>query len=397
VKGILGTLQGAGFEAYLVGGAVRDLWLGITPKDFDLASGATPEEVERLFPRTEGVGRQFGIMVVVTEGGPVELARFRADAEYKNGRHPEGVVFSSPEEDAKRRDFTINGLFYDTRKGEILDYVGGLDDLERRRIRCVGSAELRFEEDALRMLRAVRFHAQLAPSGFTLDPSLLGSIRKQARRLELVSRERITQELEKIFLSQGPSVGTFDLVLCGLWEEVFGTAPPNAAVHANFDALGDYFITIAARRPELPLFLAALAQWLPGWNPEKSFVLSKESKAVLKAVPRLAGKLESYSSLPRAGKKLLLVAPFALEAIAILHVNGEESLRDLLEEALADRERWLKAGLLDPPPLLTGADLVALGHKPGPRFKALLEEIRLAQLNEEIDTREAALKRLGRQ
>ncbi len=394
MKEILRILQTAGFEAYVAGGAVRDLWLGLQPKDYDLASSATPEELERLFPRTEGVGRQFGIMIVVTDQGPVEVARFRADAEYKDGRHPEGVVFSSPEEDAKRRDFTINALFYDPLKGEVLDYVNGIEDLHAKVIRCVGDADQRFQEDALRMLRAVRFHSQLGPSGFVLDSELISSIRKQASRLPLVSRERITQEMEKIFLSCSPSAGIFDLVLTGLWEPVFSIPLPNAALYANFDVLGETFSALTGRMPALPLYIAAASHWFPGWNAEKSLVLAKESKAALKTIPKLNVEFRKYSSLARAQKKLLLVESFAFEAMAILRLDGDESLLNVLDEALVDREEWLNSGLLDPPPLLSGADLLALGHKPGPQFKTLLEGIRLAQLNEEIDTKEAALARL---
>lgn len=391
VKGILTTLQDAGHEAYCVGGCVRDLWLGLAPKDFDLVSSATPDEVEKLFPRTEGVGRQFGIMIVVTEDGPVEVARFRADAEYKDGRHPEGVVFSSPEEDAKRRDFTINGLFYDAKKGEVIDYVGGIDDLAAKIIRCVGEPEIRFQEDSLRMLRAVRFHAQLAAKGFELDPSLISSIQRLASRLSLVSRERVTQELERILLSPQPGIGTFDLVLTGLWEPVFRAPPPNAAVHANFDVLGETFLLLSSRPPTLPLFVAAAARWIPGWQ-ASSFVLTREAKAALDALPELYEKLPRYDKLFRAEKKMLLSEEHIFEAISILDVEAEERVQAQLDLALENRASWAEANLLHPPHLLTGSDLVALGFKPGPLIKATLQKVRIAQLNEELNTKEEALR-----
>src|SRR6218665_1336476 len=138
VKEILDRLQGAGRKAFVVGGAVRDLWLGRKPKDFDIVSEATPEEIEKLFPKTLDVGRAFGIMIVVTGDGPVEVARFRADGAYTDGRHPDEIRFSDPDEDAQRRDFTINGLFYDHATGKVLDYVGGVEDLKAKRIRAVG-------------------------------------------------------------------------------------------------------------------------------------------------------------------------------------------------------------------------------------------------------------------
>lgn len=390
VKGILTTLQNAGHEAYCVGGCVRDLWLGLAPKDFDLVSSATPDEVEKLLPRTEGVGRQFGIMIVITEGGPVEVARFRADAEYKDGRHPEGVTFSSPEEDAKRRDFTINGLFYDPRKEEVIDYVDGITDLECKVLRCVGDPEVRFHEDSLRMLRAVRFHAQLAAKGFELDPDLVRSVQKLASRLSLVSRERVTQEVERIFLAPQPGIGTFDLVLTGLWEHVFHALAPNAAVHANFDVLGETFLMLSSRPPTLPLFVAACARWIPGWSAD-AFVLTKEAKKALEQVPALYEKLARYDKLFRAEKKMLLSEELIFEAITILDVEANEEVQNQLDLALENRANWAEKHLLHPPSLLTGADLIAIGYKPGPAIKSALERVRTAQLNEELNTKEEAL------
>lgn len=389
MKGILTTLQEAGFEAYVAGGAVRDLWLGLEPKDFDLASSATPEEIEKLFPRTEGVGKQFGIMIVVTDGGPIEVARFRADAEYKDGRHPTAIEFSSSEEDAKRRDFTINALFYDTQKGEVIDYASGIEDLEKKLIRCVGDSSQRFAEDSLRMLRAVRFHSQLR--GFTLDPELMQAIRKQSKRLSLVSRERITQEVGKIFLSPQPSVGLFDLVLTSLWAPVFHVPEPNAAFHTQFDGLSEIYSELTGKKPSLALFVAAASIWLPAWKPEESFVLSKEQKNAIRAVPSLIPQLEKYLQLERAQKKLLLAEPFVEEAITIMRVSREDAILDQLDEAEEDRARWSTNGALNPPPLLAGADLLALGHSAGPGIKSLLDKVRYAQLSEEISTKEEAL------
>jgi len=398
VKEILETLHTAGHEAYVVGGAVRDLWLGLQPKDFDVVSGATPDEVEKLFTRTEGVGRQFGIMIVITDAGPVEVARFRADAEYKDGRHPTGVVFSSPEEDAKRRDFTINGLFYDPKKGEVIDYVEGIQDLEAKLIRCVGDPEVRFQEDSLRMLRAVRFHSQLAARGFSLDSELVQSVQKLAPRLALVSRERVTQEIEKIFLSPQPSVGLFDLVLCALWQQVFRCPLPNAAVHSNFDVLGETYLLFSSRPAALPLFVSAAERWLSGW-PADSFVLTKDAKAAMKAVPSLCEKLLRYTSLFRAEKKLLLSEEFIFEALTILEVEGDEEVQAMIDEAEANRKTWADAKTLNPPPLVNGQDLISLGIKPGPEMKVHLDAVRAAQLGEEINTKAEALalvkKKLG--
>jgi poly(A) polymerase len=391
VKEILTTLQNAGHEAYLVGGCVRDLWLGCLPKDFDLVSSATPDEVESLFARTESVGRQFGIMIVVTESGPVEVARFRADAEYLNGRHPIGITFSNPEEDAKRRDFTINALFYDPGKGEVIDYVGGIDDLESRLLRCVGEAETRFQEDSLRMLRAVRFHAQLSAKGFKIDPTLVSSMQRLAPRLSLVSRERITQEVEKIFLSPQPGLGTFDLVLTSLWEPVFKVPPPNAAVHANFDVLGETFLLLSSRPASLPLFVAAIARWIPSWN-SSSLVLTKEAKTAMDEISGLYEKLSRYDTLFRAEKKRLLSENRIFEAISILEVEANEAVQLQLDLALENRASWAENKLLHPPALLSGADLISIGFSPGPFIKSTLDTVRTAQLNEELTTKHEALE-----
>lgn len=396
MKGILETLRGAGHEAYLVGGCVRDLWLGLKPKDFDLVSSATPDEIEKLFPRTEGVGRQFGIMIVITDEGPFEVARFRADAGYQDGRHPTNVVFSSPEEDAKRRDFTVNALFFDPVKGEVIDYVDGVADLEKKCLRCVGDPEKRFEEDSLRMLRAARFHAQLAPRGFTLDPALVQAVRSNAHRLSLVSRERVTQEVARIFLSPQPSVGLFDLVLMSLWEPVFGCSPPAANVHARFDVLGESFTRLTGKPAELALFVAAAARWFPRWKPETSFVLTREAKAALKEVPVLLPQFRTYSSLPKAARKLLLTRPHAFEAIAIARETASEDELNLLDFAEEEYAQWSEAGTLNPAPLVTGADLLAAGYKAGPRIKEQLDRVRAAQLNGDISTREEALELLKR-
>jgi tRNA nucleotidyltransferase/poly(A) polymerase len=394
VKGILETLRGAGHEAYLVGGCVRDLWLGLEPKDFDLASSATPDELEKLFPRTEGIGRKFGIMIVITDEGPFEVARFRADAEYQDGRHPTGVTFSSPEEDAKRRDFTINALFCDPLKGQVIDYVGGVADLEKKILRCVGDPEKRFEEDALRMVRAARFHSQLSPRCFTLDPALVAAVRANAPRLELVSRERVTQEVSRIFLSPQPSVGLFDLVLMSLWEPVFGCAPPPASVHASFDVLGESFTRLAARPADLPLFTAAAAAWIPAWNAENSFVLTRETKAALREVPLLLPQFRAYSSLTKAARKRLLARPHAFEAIAIARQTAPEKELNLLDFAEEEFTQWSEAGTLNPAPLITGADLLAEGFRAGPSMKDILERVRTAQLSGDISSREEALELL---
>lgn len=208
VQRIIGRLESAGFEAYAVGGCVRDSLLGRTPEDWDITSSARPEELKRLFKRTVDTGIQHGTVTVLIGGGEggkraqaFEVTSYRVDGEYKDGRHPESVRFTpSLSEDLSRRDFTINAMAYNEKSG-IVDLFQGMEDLERGEIRAVGEAELRFREDALRMLRALRFSAQLR---FRIAPGTLEAVRSLARGLSRVSKERIREELTKLLLSNSP-------------------------------------------------------------------------------------------------------------------------------------------------------------------------------------------------
>lgn len=214
---IVRTLKAAGHEAYFVGGCVRDLLRKKTPKDFDIATDAVPERVAALFPRTVPVGAQFGVMLVLQEEIPFEVATFRADKGYQDGRHPTGVRFTNAREDALRRDFTVNGLFYDPLRREVLDWVGGQKDLKKRIIRAIGDPKRRFTEDKLRMLRAVRFASVL---GFKIEPATFAAIKKQARQIEAVSQERVRDELVKMFTGPAPAEALTLLDKTGLLKEV---------------------------------------------------------------------------------------------------------------------------------------------------------------------------------
>ncbi|MDR0361714.1 MAG: HD domain-containing protein [Planctomycetota bacterium] len=206
---IAARLRDAGHVAYFCGGAVRDALMGVRPKDYDLATSAAPDEVERLFERTVPVGKAFGVMLVGGDGDVFyEVATFRTDRDYADGRRPDGVDFSSPEEDAKRRDFTINALFYDPVRKEAVDYVGGLDDIAMRRLRAVGDPRARFSEDKLRLLRAVRFAAR---TGFAIEPATWNALVEMGGESTCVSPERIAAEFEGM-LTGGRSRAAFDLL-----------------------------------------------------------------------------------------------------------------------------------------------------------------------------------------
>lgn len=389
VKEILERLQHGGHIAYVVGGAVRDMWLGIKPKDFDIVSDASPEQIEALFPKTLGIGRAFGIMIVVTPEGPVEIARFRTDGAYTDGRHPKEVTFSNPEEDARRRDFRINALFYDKGEEKVLDYVGGVSDLKEKIIQTVGKAADRFQEDSLRMLRAVRFHAQLGHLGFELESSLLRAIHLQADRLQLVSHERITQELLKIFDAVKPSIGLLDLREAGLWQPVFGAELAKGCPLSRFDDLSARLESAFGLEARPELFLAAAERWIPGLELQRQLVLSKDVKLLLPQIASHSLTLAKFNELDLAGRKRLLASPGLEEAWVILAVEGQ--LTEAFDEIPKIKKLWSQEGTLDPPAYLKGSDFVSLGLPPGPAIKAALEKIRTKQLNEEILSREEAL------
>lgn len=200
---IVRTLTGAGFQAFWAGGCVRDMLMGRTPKDFDIATSASPDQVTSLFPRTLDIGKSFGVVQVIVDDRPFEVATFRRDVSYADGRHPEAVEFSGPEEDARRRDFTINGLFYDPAADRVIDYVDGQKDIAARLIRAIGDPEERFGEDTLRMLRAARLSSVLE---FEIEEHTARTIRKLAQRMTSVSAERIQQELTRL-LTESPRAG----------------------------------------------------------------------------------------------------------------------------------------------------------------------------------------------
>jgi len=192
---VVRRLRGEGYLAYFAGGCVRDMLMGNEPDDYDVATDAEPEAVSALFPRTVKVGAQFGVVVVMSGECQTEVATFRSDAGYSDGRHPDAVRFSSPEEDAQRRDFTINGLFFDPLKDEVIDYIGGREDLKGHIIRAIGEPRVRFEEDQLRLMRAVRFSARL---GFEIEAATREAIVEMAERIHSVSAERIRDELQRM-------------------------------------------------------------------------------------------------------------------------------------------------------------------------------------------------------
>lgn len=383
VADIIQTLRQRGHIVYVVGGAVRDLLLGHKPKDFDLVTSARPDDISAIFPKTLDIGKHFGISMIVTELGNVEVATFRADGDYGDSRHPDSVRFASPQEDAVRRDFTINGLFWDPDTLEVLDYVEGLKDIKDRRIRAIGDPEKRFSEDALRVLRALRFLSQLAPYHFRLDVPTLQAVAKMCPTLVKVSRERITAEMNFILVSKVPSLALAHIRDIGLWWNWFGGIELKPEALAALDHFG----------AEVPMSLrwSALVSGAGNWpEAEKAlgnFLLPKGAKDEIHGIYLAREKILVAPTMGLAELK-----EFLKGAEGALRFYGEIFKNSEVEFCQKKRQEFLTKGTLDPAPLLTGKDLIQMGFAPGPKMKEILAEIRRAQLEEKVSSRDKALQ-----
>ncbi|MCA9284937.1 MAG: CCA tRNA nucleotidyltransferase [Phycisphaerales bacterium] len=379
-------LQAHGHLAYFAGGCVRDRLRGEEPKDFDVATDAVPARIHELFPRARGVGEAFGVMLVRQFGHTVEVTTFRSDGRYTDGRRPDEVRFGGPDEDAGRRDFTINGLFEDPLTGAVIDHVDGLHDLDRGVIRCIGDAASRLREDRLRMLRAVRFAARF---GFAIEPDTAASIRSGAAHLEGVSRERIGQELRRMLADSGRVRAVELLQSLGL------DAPALDEPHRS---------TTLPRLAALPTetsFVPALAAWLLDRTGEgteaatstlmrwsRALVLSNAEREGGRAALSALDRLHRWERLGTAERKRTAAGAGFADAMAILRAELASSA-----EAIADDVRELERTGLAPPPFVDGNDLLeVLGLPPGPAFKSILAQVYDAQLEGRVGSREAAIE-----
>jgi poly(A) polymerase len=384
---IIKRLQRKGHQSLLAGGCVRDMLLRRRAKDYDVATEARPEEVIRLFRRTLKVGAKFGVVIVLIDGQQVEVATFRTEADYADGRHPATVEFAGAAEDASRRDFTINGMFYDPLKRQTIDYVNGQADLERKIVRTIGRPEERFAEDYLRMLRAVRFSTQL---GFAIEPATWRAVCSNSKNITKISGERIAIELEGILVSPNRSAGTSMLIKSGLAEAIF---PRFAGKRAEF-AVG--VLGYLRRRVD---FALALAVFFAGYETElaleKCEVL-KLSKAQTKHIKFLLanrGKLLN-DRMSLAELKKILAEPYFEDLFelqrAIQKAEGsKKGMAPLIN--LRKRIRALGDVELRPRPLLDGHDLIRLGAVPGPALGQLAQEMYIAQLEGKLQTPRQAL------
>jgi tRNA nucleotidyltransferase/poly(A) polymerase len=406
---IVRKLRDAGFEALWAGGCVRDQLLGLVPKDYDVATSATPDQIRDVFGRrrTLPIGAAFGVITVLgpRSAGQIEVATFRTDAAYSDGRHPDSVAFTTAEHDAQRRDFTINGLFYDPVANQVVDYVGGQQDLETRIIRAIGDPRLRLGEDKLRMLRAVRFAATF---GFQIEPATLAAIQEMAGEVNTVSAERIGMEIRRMLTDPHRAVALQLLRDTNLLPQVLPEM--DKLPRTKFDETKR--ILAALREPTLSLALAALlsmADGIPSDEPDSSPLAARHSplanalgrrlKYTNKEIDRAAWLLSHLPTISRAAElpwpqlQRILVYESALELVALY-----EAIAGLDDPVLAycrERLAW-PAERLNPPPLLSGGDLIHHGLRPGPHFAAILEQVRDAQLNGQINSRDEALALVDR-
>jgi len=387
---VLHRLRRAGFVALLAGGCVRDMLLGQRSSDYDVATDATPRQVKRLFRRVLLVGAKFGVAMVLRNGRKVEVATFRSDESYTDGRRPDRVRFSSPRADAERRDFTINGMFYDPQAGRLIDYVGGREDLKRRVVRTIGAPDERFAEDFLRMLRAVRFAVRL---DFAIEPATAAAIRRHAPAITAISGERVFDELSRM-LAQ-PTAGEalekladLDLAKWVLSELFEGGQELWPAALARVSAVAgrrDLVLSLAALLCELPE--RAIGRMARRWG------AANELRDAVAWIARHLDDWRSAADLPLAElRKLAGHAQFGhLRALWRLRERraGAGHARSL---RVARRLRRLPPGeAMLPEPLVTGDHLLAMGLAQGPALGRVLREVYDAQLNLAVRDRPAAL------
>jgi tRNA nucleotidyltransferase/poly(A) polymerase len=386
---VIRQLHRNGFQALLAGGCVRDMLLGRRAKDYDVATEAQPKDVIRLFKRTLKVGAQFGVVIVLLDGRQVEVATFRTETGYTDGRHPGSVEFSNAAEDASRRDFTINGMFYDPLQDEIIDYVKGQADLKAGVVRTIGKPSERFGEDYLRMLRAVRFSTQL---GFKIEPATWRAIRRNAPSIAKISGERIAMELEGILVRPNRAAGATMLIESGLSETIFPDLPRAAAQNA----VG--ILRQLRKKVDFPLALAGFfadAETDCAMRSCRILKLSRNHNKHIKFLLSNRGKLlEDMISL--AQLKKILAEPYFRDlyelqrAIQKAAGDGRRAIAPLIR--LRRRIKALGDVELKPKPLLNGHDLIRLGATPGPALGQLAEEMYIAQLEGVLHTPQQAIE-----
>jgi poly(A) polymerase len=419
---IIQKLTAAGYQALLAGGCVRDALMGREPKDYDVATSARPEQVIALFPKAQTVGAHFGVVVVRRGEHTIEIATYRKDGAYTDGRHPESVTFSSPEEDAQRRDFTVNGLFEDPIQGKIIDYVGGQADMQEKMLRAIGDADQRFEEDQLRLMRAVRFATVL---GFEIETKTWAAVCRLSGKIRSVSMERLREEFSKTMLHANRVRG-FDLfVESGLMGHLLpeilklkGCEQP-----PQFHPEGDVFIhtrlmlSLLPEKVSLSLVLSVLFHDIA--KPSTQSVdengrirfnghdvvgarmtdhilhrLKYPNDVIEQTVEAVANHMV-FKDVPKmrvAKLKRFMARPGFEDELELHRVDclGCHGMLDNYEFVQQKRVEFANEPLI-PPRLITGSDLIALGWKPSPALGKVLNAVQTQQLEGKLTTREEAL------
>ncbi|MEY2481322.1 MAG: hypothetical protein QOI04_2249 [Verrucomicrobiota bacterium] len=421
-RAIVARLRERGHIAYFAGGCVRDLVRGEAPKDIDIATDARPEVVQQLFPRTHAVGAHFGVIVVLESELQFEVATFRSDDVYVDGRRPSAVHFSSPEEDAQRRDFTINGMFFDPIANEVIDFVGGRADLEAKLIRAIGEPAKRFGEDRLRMLRAVRFATVLE---YKIDNQTWDALVANAPSINEISAERIREELVRIFLSPRRVRGWDLLDESGLMKIILPevSAMKGCAQPPQFHPEGDVFehtrimLEMLPEKVSVPLVFSVLLHDI-GKPPtatvdetgrirfnahdrigaemtETIMTRLRFSRADIDATVEMVRQHMVFKDVPRmrvAKLKRFMARPTFAEELELHRVDCASSHRMMenYDFLVQKREEFANEPII-PPPLVRGDDLLALGLKPGPKFGEILEAVETRQLEGALKDRQEAL------
>ncbi|HUJ30385.1 MAG TPA: CCA tRNA nucleotidyltransferase [Candidatus Acidoferrum sp.] len=425
-NGICRTLRTAGYQAYLVGGCVRDILLGREPVDYDVATDATPQGVQRLFPNSLAVGAQFGVIIVAADSMQVEVATFRSDIGYSDGRHPDKVVYAkTPEEDVRRRDFTINALLLDPQTNEVLDFVGGRDDLRAGVIRAIGRPEQRFFEDKLRMIRAVRFAARFR---YAIEAATFTAIVKLASQIHQVSPERLRDDLTKL-LTEGAARRAFELLDdTALLPQVLPEIARMKGVEQppQFHPEGDVWTHTLLMLEGLPAGCSPTLAWgvllhdvgkPPTFKPpagpggrirfdEHVEVGTKMAEEICRRLRFSNDDTEQIAALvanhlrfkdvpqmkPSTLKRFVRLNRFdehlELHRLDCTASHGNLENYEFVRRFLAETP----PEVVKPPRLLTGDDLRALGYKPGPQYKEILDAVEEAQLDGRLVDREEAIR-----
>lgn len=415
-----------GHTALFAGGSVRDQLLGATPKDYDIATSATPDEVLALFPGSDPIGAHFGVILVKKNKAHFEIATFRNDGSYTDSRRPDTITFSNPQEDAKRRDFTVNGLFQNPTTGEIIDYVNGKQDLETQTLRAIGNPQKRFSEDALRLMRAIRFATTL---DFQIEPNTWKAIIDSHHLLEKIAVERIREELNKILLHPNRARGLKLLVDSSLINHIIPEVrdligceqPPQFHPEGDVFTHTSIMLDMLEPNPSLTLVLSVLLHDIgkPAtytYDPEEDRIRfnghdglgAEMSEQILKrlkysndtieaVIPMVANHMNfmNVTVMKKSKLKRFMARPTYQDEMQLHRVdcgssNGITENFDFLRQ----KEIEFANEPLIPDPLLTGKDLINLGYQPGPTFKKILTDLQTHQLEGTLKTQEQALQHL---